>query len=346
MSLLRSGLLASLILLACLGPLAAATPPAPPGPDLLVYKDGNRATGRLVERKDNTIVFASDRFGLLSVAATDADVLPATGASANPAEPVVASTPPPSAPATATPAPKQTPTGDTSPNNWLHRHLRPWRGQLNLALEGKHEDNRRDKLLVELRAQRRWTADELRLNSRYEYTEEDTRTTTDLLKADAYWRHDLYHLGRRLFALYSPEAEYNRGYKYKETPIDYILLKQQLGLGLTVVDHATRKVRLGLAENRFDLWVLTPVYGHASAYAESAFLELELQLPYGIRITDRGTWYFTGGEGKFGRENQLEIAKQLGDGFLLGVRHEVRKDVPASQASNYSLWRILLGLEF
>ena len=335
MSLLRSGLLTGLILLACLGPLAAATPPAPPGPDILVYKDGNRATSRLVDRKDNTIVFASDRFGLLTVATTEAEVVASGHAPAKSDGAAVA------APAVTAPT-----TTDTGPNNWLHRHLRPWRGQLSIALEGKHEGNRRDNLLVDLRAQRRWTTDELRLNSRYEYTEEESRTTTDLLKADAYWRHDLPYLGRRLFALYSPEAEYNRGYKYKELPIDYILLKQQVGLGMTVVDHATRKVRLGLAENRFDLWVVTPAYGHAAAYAESAFLELELQLPYGIRITDRGTWYFSGTEGDFGRENQLEITKKLSDGFILGVRHEVRRDVPASQASNYSLWRVLLGLEF
>ncbi len=337
MSPLRSGLFALLLCLACLGSLAAAAPPVPPGPDLLVYKDGNRATGRLVERKGSTLLFASDRFGLLTVAASEAEVVRGDPGPANSRSEAAASAPP---------SAKQVPTSDAGPDNWLHRRLRPWRGQISLALEGKREDNRRNNLLLEARARRGWTRDELRLNSRYEYTEEDARTTTDLLKADAYWRHDLPYLGRRLFALYSPEAEYNRGYKHKETAIDYVLLKQQLGLGLTVVDHATRKVRLGLAENRFDLWVVTPAHGHAAAYAESAFLELELQLPHGIRITDRGTWYFSGTEGDFGRENQLEITKKLSDGFILGVRHEVRRDVPASQASNYSLWRVLLGLEF
>lgn len=332
MSPFRSGPLVALILLACLGSLAAATPGAP-SPDVLVYRDGNRATGRLVERTGGTIVFASDRFGVLTVAASEAEVVAADAGTAK-------------ALGASAPAPTSPPPAETGPDNWLHRHLRPWRGQLSLALEGKREDNRRNNLLLEARARRHWTHDELRLNSRYEYTEEDSRTTTDVLKADAYWRHDLPWLKRRLFALYSPEVEYNRGYKHEGLPIDYVLFKQEVGLGVAVVDHAQRKIRVGLAENRFDLWVVSPLSAHAASYAESAFLELELQLPYGIRITDRGTWYFSGNKDEFGRENQLKITKKLSDGFILGVRHEVRRDVPASQASNYSLWRLLLGLEF
>ena len=43
--------------------------------DALVYKDGDRIQGKFIERTNDVIVFKSDRFGELRVAATDAVVL-------------------------------------------------------------------------------------------------------------------------------------------------------------------------------------------------------------------------------------------------------------------------------
>src|ERR1043165_8677552 len=45
--------------------------------DTLVYKDGDRVLGTLVQQTPDTIVFWSERFGELRVAANDAVVIPA-----------------------------------------------------------------------------------------------------------------------------------------------------------------------------------------------------------------------------------------------------------------------------
>ena len=44
-------------------------------PDTLVYKDGDRVQGRVVSREGGVIVFKSERFGELRVAAADAAVV-------------------------------------------------------------------------------------------------------------------------------------------------------------------------------------------------------------------------------------------------------------------------------
>ncbi len=49
--------------------------PAAPARDVLVYPDGDRVQGRLVEKTGDTIVFQSDRFGLLRVPAAGAEVI-------------------------------------------------------------------------------------------------------------------------------------------------------------------------------------------------------------------------------------------------------------------------------
>src|SRR5262245_56950160 len=59
--------------------------------DTLVYKDGDRVQGVLVEQREDTIVFKSERFGELRVRAADAVVIKADKS--------VAAKPTPSAPA-------------------------------------------------------------------------------------------------------------------------------------------------------------------------------------------------------------------------------------------------------
>ena len=63
------------------GPAAAKQPADPAAPtattrDALVYKDGDRLQGKLLERAGDTIVFKSDRFGVVRVpAAAAVDIL-------------------------------------------------------------------------------------------------------------------------------------------------------------------------------------------------------------------------------------------------------------------------------
>src|SRR5215207_6407537 len=66
--------------------------------DTLVYKDGDRVQGRLIETAGGEIVFKSDRFGDLRVPAADAVVIKAEKAAD-----ATAATPP--APVTPTPTP-------------------------------------------------------------------------------------------------------------------------------------------------------------------------------------------------------------------------------------------------
>ena len=154
-------------------------------PEVLTYRDGNRANGRLVEHKDGNIVFESDRFGRIVISDTDAQVI------SNPENHVIAEAPV-AAPVKAgsgeiglTPPPVPA----ARPSCW-QRNVNPWKGTLSFALEAKQENVDRINILTEARIRRSWADDEVRFGARYKYTHEDKRTTTDLAKSDAYWRHD------------------------------------------------------------------------------------------------------------------------------------------------------------
>ena len=47
---------------------------------------------------------------------------------------------------------------------------------------------------------RLWKRDELRFSGSYEFTRENEKTTTDLSKGKAYWRHDFPACGQRFFS--------------------------------------------------------------------------------------------------------------------------------------------------
>src|SRR5688572_6045466 len=79
--------------------------------DTLVYKDGDRVQGALVQQTSDIIVFKSDRFGEIRVSAVDAVVMkaersavaaapatPTTAAPDSPVAPVSVPAPPPAAP--------------------------------------------------------------------------------------------------------------------------------------------------------------------------------------------------------------------------------------------------------
>ena len=110
-------------------------------------------------------------------------------------------------------------------------------------------------------------------------------------------------------------------------PADYVLLQQEFGAGVTVIDAENRKVRLGVAENLFDTWI-TPTETHLSQTVESVFAEVEARLPWRIVVTDRGVWYYSFADKTTGWENRFEISKKLTETLTMGLRHEVRRNNP------------------
>ncbi|HTO02526.1 MAG TPA: hypothetical protein VL069_02440, partial [Opitutus sp.] len=130
-------------------------------------------------------------------------------------------------------------------------------------------------------------------------------------------------------------------------PADYVLLQQEFGAGVTLLDAENHKIRVGLAENLFDTWV-TPVETktHISQTVESVFFEVETKLPWRIVVTDRGVWYYSIADQSTGWENRFEISKKLTETLTMGLRHEVRHNNPDVRSADYRRLRLLFGFDF
>ncbi len=321
--------------------------------DVLVFKDGDRVQGRLVEKTDKLIVFQSDRFGELRVPVDNAVVIPAE------------KPPAPPAPLTTTPAPPAA-TPEKARENaaekaeaervslWeqfspavLAAHLRtffgPWHGRLALSSEVVSDTADRSTLSLEGRLKRKWKSDEVQLNGRYDFSKTNDLTTTDLLKGDGLWRHDF---SRDRFALYRPSMEWNRASFKGGVPSDYVLLQQEIGAGFSVWSTPARKVRLGVAENLFDVWNTAPTNSHLSRTVESVFVETELRLPWGMLLTERGVYYYSLTSRNDGWENRIELTKKFTETLSTAIRHELRRGSPDGKAQDYTRLKLLFGLDF
>jgi hypothetical protein len=124
-----------------------------------------------------------------------------------------------------------------------------------------------------------------------------------------------------------------------------VLLQQELGAGINLLDADTRKVRVGLSENLFDTWV-TPTESHVSQNVESVFAEVELKLPWRMVVTDRGVWYYSITDRTDGWENRFELNKKLTETLTVGFRHEVRHNNPDVRSADYRRLRLLFGFDF
>lgn len=345
MSPFRSGLLA-LPLLLLVGSVSAATPPAPA---VLVYRDGDRTAGRLIEHKGGTIVFESVRFGRITVAESEAEIVAASpvpsGASAS------AVSPPPAGPPASTSAAEKPEHAAHSEQraamNRLDHSLRkifgPWHGRLAVSTELVQGDNERRGELAELRFGRKWARDELRLETRYEFRSTDSRTDTDLLKSSAAWRH---HLSPRWFVLAHPRLEWNSHYVKDARTVRYLLLQQEVGAGAFLINSKKGKLSVGLSGNQYDLWVLSEPQGHFAKFAPSAFIEAELNLRWGVRLTERGVRYFSFHGGDTGWESEFELGKRLTETLTLALHHDVRFNDPDFRLQDNATWRMLLGFDF
>lgn len=303
--------------------------------DELVFRDGDRVRGRFVERAGDTLVFKSERFGLLRVPAADAEVTLAR----------------PPAPAVAAQTAKEE-EGKVAFELWpfspvalaeaLKGVFGSWHGRFNVAAEVLQDAKDHNSAMAEARLQRKWERDEVQMSGRYDYAAVSELPSTDMIKADGVWRHDFRN---RLFGIYRPSLEWNRAYYRGGLPSDYVLLQQEAGAGVNLFNRDTRKLRVGVSENFFDVWV-TPTESHTAQTVESVFAEFEAKLPWRISLTNRGVWYYSVRTQDEGWENRFEISKKLTETLTVGARHETRHNNPDVRAADYERLRVLFGFDF
>jgi hypothetical protein len=306
--------------------------------DVLIFSDGDRVQGTFVRRENGKIIFQSLRFGNLSVPEAEATV----EMTSQPPPPIIA--PMPSDP-------------DTPPTLYdqilltrfrrkveegIVRWWEPWTGRLAASTDIVQDAADRRVFLAEGRVRRNWPKDEVRLETRYEYREENTVKTVDLIKGSGLWRHDL---STRIFGSYRPLLERDRVNSNGFQPFPYVLLQQQVGVGVHLLRRERIKLRAGVAENFFNVWSLDDdekSYEHV----ESLFFEAEASLPWRITVTERGVWYYSIKDNTQGWENEFEFAKKLTDSLSVGIRHEFRQNNPDSRVQDYERLRFLIGYDF
>jgi hypothetical protein len=342
-----------LVLAVWAGPARAANESEETVRDMLVFQDGDRVQGRLVERVGNVLVFQSDRFGELRVPADSVVVIKAQKLSETSAATAAVTekkaggetTAPATTPAT-TPSPSSSGSEGFSTAVLaakLHDFFGPWHGRLAFAAEVVSDAAERSTLSIEARLNRKWKSDEVQLGGRFDYSETAEITTTDMVKADGSWRHDF---GKKGFAQYRPTLEWNRANYRSNVPADYVMLQQEIGVGLNLVAKPGRKLRLGVSENLFDVWNTSPPESHSAGTSESAFLETELRLPWRMTFTDRGIYYYSLSSRNEGWENRAELTKKFSETLSTGIRHEIREGTPNGTVQDYTRLRLLFGLDF
>lgn len=335
---------------------AYATEPIANGPGTLVYKDGDRVHGEVLDSAGGVIVFKSERFGVLRVPAADAVVIRTEKpvAAAGPAKPAATT----AAPTVAREAkPEAKPTGERAEEErmsaweWfspsqltakVRNFFGPWHGRLAVSTEVVSDSARRNNNSLDSHLSRKWERDDVQLNARYDYAESNQIATTDTLKASATWRHDF---NKREFAQYRPSVEWNRASKLKGVPNDYLLLQQEIGAGFNLVIRPGRKVRLGASENLFDVWNSSTVVRHNSHAVISLFEETEWTLPWRMSLSQRGVWYPVPTKVD-GWENRVELNKKLTETLSVALRHEIRRNNPDGSSQDYTRLKMLFGFDF
>jgi len=229
----------------------------------------------------------------------------------------------------------------------LAEHLReffgPWHGRFAFAASIITNTSETTNYTMGANLRRKWTADNVELNAHYDFADTNHVTTTDILKADASWRHDFPN---KLFALYTPSVEWNRAYLVNNVPADYILLQQEIGVGVTAIAKPKLNLRVGVAENIFNVWQTTEPQSSSKDTAESLFAELDWKLPWRMTLTERGVWYYSLASAEDGWENKVELDKKLTETFTIGVRHEIRYHSPDAHVQDYRLLKLLMGVDF
>lgn len=353
-----------LLLLLALGMTARAAMEGDlPSRDVLVFKDGDRLHGQLLRQEGNLLIFKSDRFGEQRVSADLAVVIkgekPAESVAKAPATAPATPGVQPAAPAVAAKAAEQAKTEQVEAEQvsvWerfspavltakVREFFGPWKGRVAFSTEIISDTADRTTMSLEGRLSRKWTRDELQLNARFDYAETNNLTTTDMVKADGLWRHN-FSKNKNAFTQYRPTVEWNRANFRSGRPADYVLLQQEIGAGINLLTSPARKLRVGVSENLFDVWTTSAPTSHTSRTAESAFVETELKLPWGLLLTDRGVYYYSFSSKADGWENRVELTKKFTETLSTAIRHELRRGSPDGKAQDYDRLKLLLGLDF
>ncbi len=310
---------------------------------MLVYNDGDRVRGHLIDRSVDSWLFMSDRFGMLRVPLADAKVILGTPEAAAAV-----------ARADAEEARRKAEEAENTSMGWsrlspfaLAENLReffgPWHGRFAFAAAIITNTSETTNYTVGANLRRKWTADNVELNAHYDFADTNHVTTTDILKADASWRHDFPN---KLFSLYTPSVEWNRAYLVDNVPADYVLLQQEIGVGVTAIAKPRLNLRLGIAENIFNVWQITEPESSSKDSAQSLFAELDWKLPWRMTLTERGVWYYSIASSEDGWENKVELDKKLTETFTVGIRHELRYNSPDVHVQDYRLLKLLMGVDF
>ena len=323
--------------------------------DTLVYKDGDRVQGRLVEKTDKIIVFESDRFGTLRVLVENAVVIKAEQRT----ELAAASHAPHAAVADKEKEKEKAAQNEESERLSLLERFRlsnltaelrdffgPWHGRFAFSLEQVSNTAEQDNMGMEAILKRKWKSDEVQLKGRYDYSATNRLATTDLLKAEGLWRHDF---PRNYFTLYHPTLEWNSASFTKTVPIlpnNYVQVQQEIGAGVSILSTVRRKVRVGFSENLFDVWNTEPGGTHTNRTVESFFEEMELKLPWRMTLSQRGVYYYSIASGKDGWEDRIELSKKFTETLSTSIRHEIRRYNPDGTTQDYTRLKLLFGLDF
>lgn len=319
--------------------------------ETLVFKDGDRVQGKVVQRTADLIVFKSDRFGELKVKPSDAVIIPAEKpAPPTPApKPVVAAKPTPQAKAEAAAEAAEVERitiWDRFTPGLLTARVRkifgPWKGRIAFSTELVTDVAERKNYSFESRVGRKWERDEIQFTGRYDFAETNNLPTTDMLKGTGIWRRDFT---KSVFVHYRPSVEWNRASRRMGVPNDYVLLQQEVGTGYNILNTPARKVRSGVSENFFNIWNSAPRSDYASRSIISVFEEFEFKLPWQMGLNQRGVWYPVN-HGIHGWEHRVELNKKLTETLSTSVRHEVRRHNPDGSAQDYRRLKIMVGLDF
>lgn len=315
--------------------------------DTLVYKDGDRVHGHVVEQANGVIVFKSERFGELRVPAADAVVIKAEKTPAMAA--AEAAKREEAAPPTTAEREEQervriwdrfSPAVLTAA---VREFFGPWHGRLSFSNELVTDTRTRNNLALEGKIFRKFEKDTVDLTARYDFNKTDELVTTDQFKAIGSWRHGFK---RRAFAQYRPTLESNKANRVRQgLPYDYLMLQQEIGLGYNVYNRPAQKVRVGVSQNLFDVWSSVGGTSHTSHGVISLFDEVELALPWRMTLTQRGVWYPSAQQGQ-GWEDQIDLNKKLTETLSVSLRHEIRENSPDAALQDYTRLRLLLGLDF
>ena len=311
-------------------------------PDVLIYADGDRVRGKFVERAGEVLVFQSEKFGLLRV--------PVAGARVEPGEMAVGA-----GVAAAKPSESKLERGEGEHDGWarfspyaltqaVREFFGPWHGRIAFATEIANDVTDRNTTTAEVGLKRKWSNDEVEGIARYDFAQSANVTTKDVAKLSGSWRRDF---PRKFFGVYRPTLELNRASKRPDGVFsDYFLVQQEIGVGLNVLAAKDRKLRVGISENFFDVWVTSPASDRTSQTSLSTFAEVEWSLPWRIQLVERGVWYPPVKNEINGWENRIELQKKLTETLSVAVRHETRQNNPDERIRDYTLLRMLVGLDF